>query len=86
VYAFTTKHKVVVRGSREEFELVDIAYGAVCKKLTKPVCTYYLDESSLSFLLSLKDCTVTIINREYGIAVKEYTCGYFIEKLKEINE
>jgi hypothetical protein len=85
VYTFTTKHKVVVRGSREEYELADIAY-AVCKKLTKPVCTYYLDDFSVSFLLSLKDCTVTMIDREYGIAVKEYTCSYFIEKLRELNE
>jgi hypothetical protein len=86
VYAFTTKHKVVVRGSREEYELADIAYGAVCKKLTKPVCTYVLDDFSVSFLLSLKDCTVSIIDREYGIVVKEYTCSYFIEKLRELNE
>jgi hypothetical protein len=84
VLSFTTRHRVVVK-AKEEYELADIAYETTCKKLTKPVCTYVLDDFSINFLLSLKNCTVSIIN-DYGVVVKEFTCDYFIEKLKELNE
>jgi hypothetical protein len=82
--SFTTKHRVVVKAG-EEFDLAEIAYETICRKHTKPVCTYVLDDSSINFMLSLKNCTVSIVD-EFGIVVKEFTCSYFVEKLKEMNE
>ena len=50
-------------------------------------CTYEFDSFSIATLRTLielyGDCTVVI--RRHGYVVKEYTCEYFIEYLRELN-